>query len=92
MIAGNKDKHKSLDEFVYRRDSTTEVLRSYLPLSFENSMNNRVRTLAPSSLIRSSSFLQAMRTTIRYRTSLNFSPIGPQIAKLSAFECLKKFI
>ena len=40
-----------------------------------------VTTLAPSFLIRSSSFLQVTRTTITSRTTLKFGQIGPRTAE-----------
>ena len=51
---------------------------------------NLVSTLAPSFLIRSSSYLQITRTSIISQTSLNFSQILPRTAKLAALEPLKK--
>ena len=52
---------------------------------------NLVSTLAPSFLIRSSSYLQVTRTSIISRMSLNFSQIRPQTVELVALEHLKKF-
>ena len=49
-----------------------------------------VTTLAPSFLIRSSSFLQVTRTTITSRTTLKFGQIGPRTAELAALEHLEK--
>ena len=51
---------------------------------------NIVTTLAPSFLIRSSSYLQVTRTSITSRTSLNFGQIGPRTAELAALERLEK--
>ena len=51
---------------------------------------NVVSTLAPSFLIRSSSYLQVKRTFIRSRTSSKFGQIGPRTAELAALERLKK--
>ena len=53
-------------------------------------MENLVSTLAPSFLIGSSSYLQVTRTTIKSRTSSNFSQIRPRTAELAALERLKK--
>ena len=47
-------------------------------------------TLAPSFLIGSSSYLQATRTTIIYRTSSNLGQIRPRTAELAALERLEK--
>ena len=55
--------HKSLDEFQYLPDTTTDS-RVIFPWASENSMYNVVNTLAPSFLIGSSLFLQVRRTTI----------------------------
>ena len=51
---------------------------------------NVVNTLGPSFLIRSSSYLQVMRTTIISRTSSNLCQIRPRTAELAALEHLKK--
>ena len=47
-------------------------------------------TLAPSFLIRSSSYLQVRRTSITSRTSSKFGQIGPRTAELAALERMKK--
>ena len=47
-------------------------------------------TLAPSFLIRSSSYLQVMRTTIISRTSSNLGQIQPRTAELAALERFEK--
>ena len=52
---------------------------------------NLVSTLAPSFLIRTSTYLQVRRTTIISRTSSNFGQIRPRTAELAALERLKKF-
>ena len=51
--------------------------------------SNLVNTLAPSFLIRSSSFLQVTRTCIKAWMSSNFSQIPPPTPELSAFARLK---
>ena len=51
-----------------------------------------VTTLAPSFLIRSSSFLQVTMTTITSRTTLKFGQIGPRTAELAALEHLEKIL
>ena len=48
-----------------------------------------VNAPAPSFLMGSSSFLQAIRTTIRSRMSSKFSEFRPWMAELPAIECLK---
>ena len=48
-----------------------------------------MNTLAPSFLIRSSSYLQVTRTTIISRTSSNLGQIQPRTAELAAIERLK---
>ena len=52
---------------------------------------NFVNSLAPSFLIRSSSFLQASRTTIISLTSSKFGQIRPWTAELAALERLEKY-
>ena len=47
-------------------------------------------TLAPSFLIRSSSYLQVTRTSITSMTSSKFGQIGPRTAELAALERMKK--
>ena len=47
-------------------------------------------TLAPSFLIRSSSYLQVTRKSITSRTSSEFGQIGPRNAELAALERMKK--
>ena len=49
-----------------------------------------MNTLAPSFLIRSSSYLQVMRTTIISRTSSNLGQIRFRTAELAALERLEK--
>ena len=46
-------------------------------------------TLAPSFLIRSSSYLQVTRTSITSWTSSKFGQIGPRTAELAALERMK---
>ena len=79
--------HKSLDEFEFRQDPTTDYGVS-CPWLSEKSMYNDVNTLAPSFSIESSSFLQVTRTTIKSVLSSRLSLIGPCTAELAAFECL----
>ena len=62
--AGNKDMHKSLDEFEFQPDPTTDY-RVNCPLASEEFMYNVVNTLAPSFLILSFSFLHETRPCIK---------------------------
>ena len=77
--------HESLDEFNFRPATTTNF-RVICPCASEKLMYNVVSTLAPSFLIRSSSFLQVTSPTITSRTSLKFGQIGPRTAELAALE------
>ena len=65
--------HKSLDEFKFRPDTTTNI-RVICPCASEKLIYNDVNTLAPPFLIGSSSFLQVTKTTIKYWTSSKFLP------------------
>ena len=47
-------------------------------------------TLAPSFLIRSSSYLQVTRTSVTSRTRSKFGQIGPKSAEVAALERMKK--
>ena len=46
ILAGNEDMHKSLDEFKFRQDTTTNS-RVICPCASEKLMYNVVNTLAP---------------------------------------------
>ena len=81
--------HKSLDEFKFWPDTTTDT-RVICPCASEKLMYNVVSTLAPSFLIGPSSFLQVMRKTITSRTSLKLGKIGLRTAELAALERLEK--
>ena len=81
--------HKSLDEFEFRRDLTTDYGVSCPWVSIK-SLYIVVNTLAPSFLIESSTFMQVRRTTIVSQMSSKFSTIRPDIAELAALERLKK--
>ena len=50
---------------------------------------NLVNTLSSSFLIRSSSFLQVTRKSMKARMGLNFGQIPPPTPELSALACLK---
>ena len=81
--------HKSLDEFKFRPEITTNT-RVICICTSEKLMYNAVNTLAPLFLIGSSSFLQMRKTTIKSWTSLKFDQIGPWTAELAALERLEK--
>ena len=66
--------HKSLDEFKFKPDQTTDYGVT-CPWASEKSMYNVVNTLAPSFLIGSSSFMQVLRTTIQSCISSKFGQI-----------------
>ena len=89
ILAGNWDNYKSLDEFKFRRNSTTNFGVS-CPRASEKSDNKLVSTLSPSFLIGSSSFLQVTRTTIKSQMSLKFGRIQPWTAELAALDQFKK--
>ena len=81
--------HESLYEFKFRPDTATNS-RVICPCVSEKLMYNVVNTPAPLFLIRSSSFLQVRRTTIKSRPSSKFDLIGPRTAELAALEHLEK--
>ena len=81
--------YKSLDEFQFQRDPTTDYSVS-CPWASEKSMFIVVNTLAPSFLIESSTFMQVRRTTLLSRTSSKFSIIRSDTAELPALDRLKK--
>ena len=81
--------HESLDEFKFWPDTTTDSI-VICPCSSEKLTYNVVNTLAPLFLIRSSSYLQVMRTSITSGMSLKFGQIGPRTAELAALERLEK--
>ena len=85
----NKDMHKSLDEFKFRPDTTTNS-KVICHFTSEKLMYNVVNTLAPLFLIRSLSFLQVTRTTITSLTGWKFGYIGPRTAELAAIKRLVK--
>ena len=74
ILAGNKDMHESLDKFKFRPDTTTNY-RVICLCASEKLLYNVMNTIAPSFLVRSSSFLQVMRTTIKSWTSSKFDQI-----------------
>ena len=63
ILAGNKDNYNISDEFEFQPDPTSDCGVS-CSLVFEKSIFCIVATLAPSTLIRSSSFLKEIRITI----------------------------
>ena len=88
-LAGNKTHHKSLNEFEFWQNSTTDLGVS-CPLTSEKSMNNVVTALACSFLIGSSLFLQVTRTTIKARMGSKFGQTRAWTVELAAFEHLEK--
>ena len=64
ILASNRDSYKSLNEFEFLSDPITSYWVS-CPWVVENWMYNVVRTLAPSFLIGSYSFLKVTRTAIK---------------------------
>ena len=89
ILAGNEVMHESLNYLKFRPDTTTDP-RVICPCASEKLMYNVVNTLAPSFLIRSSSFLQVTRTTIKAWTSSQFDQIRPWTAELAALERVEK--
>ena len=92
MVAGNEDNYKSLDEFEFWHNSTTDYGFAALERlrKKHTTTYNLVSTLAPSFLIGSFSFLQVRRTTIKSWTSLKFGPFRTRTAELAVLEHLKK--
>ena len=81
--------YKSLDEFKFRLDTTTDS-RVICLWASENLNYNVVNTLAPSVLIGSSSFLKVTRTTIKSRKNSKFGQIELRTVELAALERLEK--
>ena len=82
ILEGNEDSHKISDEFEIAIERWKKS-----PLTYNG--KDVVNTLALSFLIRSSSFLQVTRTTIRSRMSSKFSKIRPWTAELPALKRLE---
>ena len=82
--------HKSLNEFKFRPDTTTNS-RVICPCMVETLMYNVVNTLAPTFLIGSSSFFQVTRTALKFGQSSNLKQIGPRAAELAALDRIEKF-
>ena len=80
--------HESWYEVKFRQDRTTDYGVSY-PLASEKLMYNVVNTLAPSSLIKFSSFLHNTRTIIKSGLSSKLSLIKLCTAELAALDRLK---
>ena len=68
ILAGNEDMHKSLDEFKFQPDTTTNS-KVICPCASEKLIYNVVNTLAHLFLIGSFSYWQVTRTSITSRTS-----------------------
>ena len=81
--------HKSLNEFKFRPNTTTNT-RVICSCTSEKLMYNVVNTLAPLFLIGSSSFLQVRRTIIKSWTSSKFDQIGRWTAEFAALARLEK--
>ena len=81
--------HERLDECNFQPDTDTNT-RVICPCASEKLLYNVVTTLAHSFLIRSSSYLQVLRTSIISWTSSKFGQIGPRTAELAALERLEK--
>ena len=81
--------HESLDEFKVRPDTDTNT-RVICPCASEKLLYNVVTTLAPSFLIRSSSYLQVTRTSITSQMSSKFGQIRPRTAELAVLERREK--
>ena len=88
ILAGNKDSHKISNNFEFRPDLTSDC-GVICPWVFEKSVFCVVATLAPSILIRPSSYLRVRRIAITSRMSSNFSQIRPLTAESSALDCVK---
>ena len=83
--------HESLNEFKFRPDTTANS-RVICLCASEKLLYNVVKTLAPSFLIGSSSFLQVIltKTTIKSWKSLKLDQIRPWTAELPALERQEK--
>ena len=81
--------HESLNVFKLRPDTTTNS-RVICPCASEKLLYNVVKTLAPSFLIGSSSFLQVTRTTMKTCKSSKFDQNRPWTAELPALERQEK--
>ena len=88
ILAFDKDMHESLNEFKFQPDTTTDS-GVICPWASEKLMYDVVKTLAPSFLIGSFSFLQVTWTTIKSRMSSKFGQIRPCTAELAALDGLK---
>ena len=87
ILTGNKDNDKSLHEFEFRPDPTTDY--GVAALEHLKSMYIVVATLAPSFWIGSSSFLQIKRTCTKAGMSLSFRQIRQLTSELAALKRLK---
>ena len=80
--------HKSLDEFKFWPDTTSDS-RVICPCASEKLTDYVVNTLAPL-FFDSSSYLVVTRTSITSRMSSKFGQIGPSTGELAALEHLEK--
>ena len=69
--------HDSLDEFKCWPDTTTNS-RVICSCASEKLMHTAVNTLVPTFWIRSPSFFQVTRTTLKFGQSSNLRQIGPR--------------
>ena len=90
IFAGNEDIHKSLEEFKFWPDTTTNS-RVICPCVSEKLMYNVVNTLAPTFFIGSSSFFQVTRTTLKSGQRSDLRQIRPRAAELAALDRIEKF-
>ena len=80
ILADNEDIHKSLDEFKFQPDTSTNS-RVICPCVSEKLMFNVVNNLAPTFSIGSSSFIQVTKTTSKSGQSSNLRQIGPRVVE-----------
>ena len=77
--------HKSLDQIPPSTPELSALAR------LKKLMYNFVNTLAPTFSIRSSSFFQVTRTTLKSGQSLNLRQIGQRAVELAALDRIEKF-
>ena len=85
ILAGKKGMHKSLNEFKFRPDTTTNS-RVICRCASGKLMYNVVNTLAHTFEIGSSSFFHVTRTTLKSGQSSNLSQIRARAMELAALE------
>ena len=82
--------HKSLDEFKFRPDTTTNF-RVICPCTSEKLMYNVVSTLVPTFKTGSFSFFQVTKTTLKSGQSSNLRQICPGAMEVAALERIENF-